>query len=178
MIFGDFNVYLLYGYGDKNLVNLNECGRVLEQFLDECRLMLVLSQMDIIGLDYFYVGYSGEQIFLIDYVVILEDKFDFVKEIGIFKDYYFNCFDYFLIFLNILLEEVFNIKLEMNDKEMGVNWCKVFDDDVCIYRQLVCDFMDNIVFNGIIVVDIEEYIIKLFYFLVYVVEFVLLRKCF
>lgn len=30
VIFGDFNVYLLYGYGDKNLVNLNECGGVLE----------------------------------------------------------------------------------------------------------------------------------------------------
>lgn len=39
MIFGDFNTHLSHGYGDKNPVISNERGRVIEQFVDERRLM-------------------------------------------------------------------------------------------------------------------------------------------
>lgn len=39
VILGDFNAHLSHGYGDKNPVNSNERGGVLEQFLDERRLM-------------------------------------------------------------------------------------------------------------------------------------------
>ena len=178
MILGDFNAHLSHGYGDKNPVNSNERGRVLEQFLDERRLMSVSSQMDTIGPDYSYVGHSGEQTSLIDHVVISEDKLDLVKETGILKDHYLNCSDHLPIFLNISLEEVPNIKSEMNDKEMGINWRKVSDDDACTYRQLVRDFTDNIVLNGPTVADIEEYITKLSYSLVHAAELALPRKRF
>lgn len=60
-------------------------GRVIEQFLDERRLMSVSSQMDAIGPDNSYVAHSGEQTSLIDHVVISEDKLDLVKETGILK---------------------------------------------------------------------------------------------
>lgn len=70
MIFGDFNTHLSHGYGDKNPVISNERGRVIEQFVDERRLMSVSSQRDAIGPAYFYVAHSGEQTSQIDHVVI------------------------------------------------------------------------------------------------------------
>lgn len=85
MILGDFNAYLLHGYRDKNPVKSNERGRVLEQFLDERRLMSVSSQMDAIGPGYSYVAHSGKQTSLIYHVVISEDTPDLVKETGNLK---------------------------------------------------------------------------------------------
>lgn len=103
-------------------------------------------------------------------MVISENKLDIVKDTCILKDHYLHCSDHLPNFLNISLEEVPNIKSEMNDKEMGVNWHKVSDDDACTYRQLFRDFTDNIVLNGPNDADIEDYITKLSCSLVHAAE--------
>lgn len=132
--------------------------------------MSVSSQMDAKGPDNSYVAHSGEKTSLIDHVVISEDKLDLVKETSILKDY-LNYSDHLPIFLNISLEEFFNIKSEFNDKEMGVNWRKVSDDDAWTYRQLVRDITVNNDLDGPTVADIEEYITSLSHSIVYAAEF-------
>ncbi|XP_060074851.1 uncharacterized protein LOC132554540 [Ylistrum balloti] len=144
IVVGDFNAQIGKRFGEKNRVNPNERGRLLESFIDEKSLISVNSQAWAKGGLSTFVSKDGHE-FLIDHAMVKSTKVDCVSECIILDDNYLNASDHLPIILRYKVPALLSRRKR---SAHAVNWNKCTAQQKANYAlqvsEILSTYTDNV----------------------------------